>query len=58
MLVAWSVPVVVRRKMHVGEKEKKAGEILLHALGAAGPVTVVEIEPLALVDEGADAVLP
>lgn len=33
-------------------------EILLHAPGASGPVAVVEVELLALVDEGtADAIL-
>lgn len=30
---------------------------VLHALGAAGPVAVVEVEAFALQDEGADAIL-
>jgi len=30
---------------------------VLHALGAAGPVAVVEVKPFALEDEGADAIL-
>jgi len=31
---------------------------VLHALGAAGPVAIVEVEALALQDEGAHAILP
>ena len=32
-------------------------KVVLHAFGAASPVTVMEVESLALVDEGAHTVL-
>jgi len=41
-------------------KDGKMGEevvVVLHALGAAGPVAVVEVEAFALEDECANAIL-
>lgn len=47
--------VAARRKLSIVQSGEAVD--LLHALGAAGPVTVVNIHLLALEDEGAQAIL-
>lgn len=60
--LAWAKRGRVSRRKRLGGvsagEERRGRRDALHALGAAGPVAVVEVETLALEDKGADAILP